>query len=209
MLKKSHKALAISMLPLFMTNFPPFHTNISYIDNLIDKYYTEINTMLNFHNITKSITMLSLFIALFYIGSLIPDLDLKFKNFYKKEDKNKLYLYHRQFTHSILLFLILFISSLSYFPNIIGDLAIGLTAFSLGIFTHLLGDMLTGSVPFFFYGNYHDRFSRIGITTFLPKFMHPLFTKKFPLWIDRHIFFVFIPIYTINLFIFIYFFIKR
>ena len=209
MLKKSHKALAISMLPLFMTNFPPFHTNISYIDNLIDKYYTEINTMLNFHNITKSITMLSLFIALFYIGSLIPDLDLKFKNFYKKEDKNKLYLYHRQFTHSILLFLILFISSLSYFPNIIGDLAIGLTAFSLGIFTHLLGDMLTGSIPILFYGHYYNRFSRIGITTFLPHFMHPLFTKEIPKWIERHIFLFFAPIYTINSAIFIYFFITN
>ena len=38
------------------------------------------------------------------------------------------------------------------------------------------------------YGKYYDRFSRFGITIFLPKSIHGVFTKKIPTFIEKYSF---------------------
>ena len=61
-------------------------------------------------------------------------------------------------------------------------------ALCIGGLSHLVADMLSGSVPWGFYGKYYDGFSRFGITIFLPKSMHGIFTKKIPTFIEKYSF---------------------
>lgn len=91
-------------------------------------------------------------------GGKVPDLDFYFKYFYAKAHRNKRYLYHRQFTHSLLLICgLLLFSILSQAPY-----APYLFYFSVGLVSHVITDMLTGTVPIFVTGNHMGPF-RIGI----------------------------------------------
>lgn len=96
------------------------------------------------------------------IGAKLPDLDLKLKHLLPKDLQNKRYLYHRQFTHSLLLWL--GIGYYSYISNFVP-----LFYLVLGVMTHLIADMLTGSIPIGIYGRYKKPFSRIGLNINITK----------------------------------------
>lgn len=98
-------------------------------------------------------------LLLIVIGSGLPDLDFNFKYFYS--DRSKIYRYHRQITHSLILNLSIFIYSLYYYNPIIFFIW-------YGVLIHLIGDMLTGSIPILLWGKYYHYFSRIGIDRFYP-----------------------------------------
>lgn len=119
-------------------------------------------------------------------GSILPDYDLHFAKFYG-HNKNERFRYHRQWTHSIILWGLLtvfaFYTFYSAFNPIVWVFLIGLC---VGGWSHLFGDMITGSVPWGFYGKYYDRFSRFGITIFFPRVIHPIFTKKFPELLEKY-----------------------
>lgn len=195
MLKKSHRALAVAISPLFFIKVENINaTNFEIINVIINKYNIMVDTLLSISII------LPLFLIIYLFSSTLPDIDHKFKYFYKKEDWSKRYLYHRQTTHSILLVVSIFIWSLLYGFYYMGPYSYLVTAVSLGIFAHILGDVITGSVPWLLYAPYYRRFQRIGITIFLPRIIHPVFTDKFPKFIDKNIYKIFIPMFLFTTF---------
>lgn len=120
------------------------------------------------------------------IGSILPDKDMLLKRFYG-DKKDERFRYHRQWTHSILLWGLLTAFAFYAFFNDFNPLIwVSLIGLCVGAWSHLIGDMITGSVPWGLYGKYYDRFSRFGITVFLPKAMHTTFTEKLPRKIERH-----------------------
>jgi uncharacterized integral membrane protein len=198
MLKKSHRSLAVSLTPLFLIPIENINSPFlgEFINKLIINQHFFINYILNINNILFS--LLSFIIYLY--ASTFPDYDRYLKIFYSNENKNKRYLYHRQITHSLLLFIIIFSYSLYNIQNT--EYYIFLYTFSLGILTHIIGDILTGSVPILFYSPYYIRFGRIGITTFLPHSLHKIFTEKFPKYLNKHYKKIFFIIFIINLIIY-------
>ena len=75
-----------------------------------------------------------------------------------------------------------------FYNNYMPIFWVSLMGFCIGGLSHLVADMLSGSVPWGFYGKYYDRFSRFGITIFLPKSIHGVFTKKIPTFIEKYSF---------------------
>lgn len=221
MKKNSHRALAISLSPLLFIPIPTITNSLfekinifQHINKTIQNYNSFFEELLNsIINIPNALIGLDLFITLmlifkilifsigYFYGSTLPDLDRYFKYLYKKSDWNKRYLYHRQTTHGLLFSMILFFVSVNYIsdPFIMAAL-LGIT---LGIITHQIGDMLTGSIPILFYAPYYIRFSRIGITVFLPKSLHSIFTEKLPNFFNKYYKRIFIPLFAINLLFFI------
>lgn len=196
MLKKSHRGLAVAIAPLFFIKLQNITaTNFEFINTIINKYNLMVDAISQFS------ILLPLFLIVYFYGSTFPDIDHNFKYFYKKEDWNKRYLYHRQTTHSIFLLILMFLYSLIYGYNTFGIYTYLITALSLGMFAHILGDIITGSVPWFFYAPYYRRFSRIGITIFLPKILHSIFTDKFPKYINKNYLKIFVPIFLFTSFI--------
>jgi len=207
MLKKSHRSFAIATLPLF---FIPLNINYNLnlfnvqINNLINNYNLLINSFLslNYFQDYQNILIFILSLFIYFYAATFPDYDRYLKIFYSKENQSKRYLYHRQISHSLLLCFIIIIYSLYYINNSYYLLSL---FFGLGILTHLIADMITGSIPILLYGPYYIRFSRLGITIFLPKSIHKIFTEKLPKFLDKNYLKIFIPIGIINLFIALYF----
>jgi membrane-bound metal-dependent hydrolase YbcI (DUF457 family) len=131
---------------------------------------------LNFNNIIP----ISLLLGVTIIGALLPDIDLKFKHFYNDPKGNKRYLYHRQITHSLFLWVGLFIYA-AYNYNVY------LFYFALGGISHLFGDMITGSVPIFLWGKYYNSFTRIGVDRI---YSNPRLYSKFAKKLDSIMIFV-------------------
>jgi len=163
MKKKGHIGFgSLFLLPIILDKSIPYIiTTDKYLIQINNIIYTlnEHFILLNylifnpFHNILKLIILLTLF----YFGIRFPDLDLIIKKF-SNHLKNHRYLYHRQLTHSI--FLSLFI--LFYFYK-----NIFIFYFIYGMITHLIADIITGSVPIFLTGKYYKTFNifqwRLGI----------------------------------------------
>lgn len=194
LLRKSHIVFGLTLLPTLL---------VKPIDNIKNSNinFEKINLAINnFNNIIVNIYDLDLYYILlflipFFIGTTFPDIDMKFKIFVK--NKSDRFLYHRQITHSLLLNISLIYCSLYYLADRTEFYFI-FTAFLLGIFTHLIADMLTGSIPIFLYGHYGKQFSRIGVTRIIPKNMHKIFTEKLPKVLNKYI----IIIIIFNLIIF-------
>lgn len=91
----------------------------------------------------------------YYFGALLPDFDLVLKYFFDAGTGKTRYLYHRQTTHSILLWAFLFWWGITNHSTSV--LAFYLSWVSLGVFTHLLADMITGSVPVGPYASYQKK----------------------------------------------------
>ena len=159
MYKKAHRNLAIG--------------SFIALPAILDKYNILYNFNYMFNNYT--IIHIGILLLLTIFGATIPDWDLKLKYVYHDYSGKKQYLYHRQITHS--LFIWILFGYLSYNLN-----NIYLFYFVVGVYTHLIADMLTGSIPILFYGRYYDYFSRIGLDRFYPK---PSFWKKVAIWSDR------------------------
>lgn len=152
---KGHVAFgAISLVPLLNGNtFSYFNTTDRYlipINNIIfnfNKHILDWNYLFfsNF-SLKNSIELLFL-LLIYYIGIRFPDIDLLLKKLNNNHDFAKYrYLYHRQFTHS--LFLTFFV--VCYFSN-----SPYVFAFCYGLLSHLIADILTGSIPIFIYGTYY------------------------------------------------------
>lgn len=192
MLKISHRSFALSLTPLLFISVP----QVKYFEVYINKYnifFSQIYTNFSIENLF----LITLFFITYFIGSTLPDIDNYLKVFYSKENKDKRYLYHRQITHGILLTTLMLFISLHYMDNDISfALLLGLT---LGIITHQIGDMLTGSIPILFYAPYYVRFARLGITVFLPKSLHYIFTEKFPKYLNKNFKIIFSLLFLINL----------
>lgn len=165
-----HKAFGLILLtPILMGK------TINYID-IGDKYIRSINnTIYNLNSSLIEIQKVLLYqgfdlyylkefiflMFMFFMGIKFPDVDLLLKKYGGSSFSNLRYLYHRQFTHSIFIFIFLFL----YFGK-----NQYLTMFFYGVITHLIADMLTGSVPLFFHGYYYKSLNiftlRIGIDLF-------------------------------------------
>lgn len=167
MTRKGHLSqtlLGYALLP-FLDNFLYYHyfyyktavfLNRTFQTRIFGIYIYHFHKMfyIVFHK--SNILMLSITFLLMLTGGIFPDFDLKLRKFMPSDKKNKSYLYHRQITHSLLLWAGVFTLSV-YLENVY------LFFFACGWFIHLLGDMLTGSVPILLWGKYYHFFSRIGI----------------------------------------------
>ena len=185
MLKKSHLSLTASLLPLAVINPELILNKNEFIINALNSINYSIST--------------GLFLLFVYLGTIFPDYDRYFKFLLPKNIKNLRYLYHRQFTHSLLIPIILLYLALFKVNNIF-EYAI-LLGFSFGLISHLIGDMITGSVPILFYAKYYVRFSRIGITIFLPKVLHKYFTEKLPKYLNKNLWIFFINFIIVSIFV--------
>ena len=114
---------------------------------------------LDFSNI-YSIPLTLAFLMLALFGAKFPDFDLFLSPLFDRGTGMRRYKYHRQFTHSVLLWSVAMWYAL-YTYNIF------LFYFSFGGIVHLLGDMLTGSVPYLLWGRHYNFFARIGIDRLL------------------------------------------
>jgi len=135
MLVKGHNQLNISIF-LLVVSLEIFF-NVNYSPTILDINQLPINS-----NILYYIFAFFFFSA----GSHFPDLDLNLKHFYGNKPQ---FFYHRTFlTHSLLTHLgLLFISISTPFPEINKEYYAILFYFEIGVLTHLLGDIITGSIP--------------------------------------------------------------
>lgn len=125
---------------------------------------------------TETITNIGIYFAIcMFSASKIIDQDLKLAFFLPKDMRHKRYLYHRQITHSLFLWLMVLYFGLfgfnSNMTNIINlDYSINyyIMFFAIGGISHLIADMLTGSIPIFLWGKYKRGF-RIGLNIDLTK----------------------------------------
>ena len=127
------------------------------------------------HEFLTSPIIYFLLLGITIFGGIVPDFDLKFKHLFNDSNGGKRYLYHRQTTHSLILWTGLFFYS-AYTQNIY------MFYFSLGGLSHLFGDMITGSVPVLLWGKYYNYFSRIGIDRI---YKNPAFYLKFANFLDK------------------------
>ena len=143
--------------------------------NLTDKIDWIKLTVFNNGHLYYSFWQLVLLILITIWGSVFPDIDLKIGKFiYNDPFGKKRYFYHRQYTHSLLLWTVLFFFS-AYTVNPY------LFYFALGGVSHLFGDMITGSIPIFLYGKYYGPF-RIGVDRI---YRNPAFYSKFARFLDK------------------------
>ena len=158
------------------------------LQNLVDYHESFLKSFLALGGDVKGVFTgyLILYVVACVWGAMLPDYDLHFARFYGNR-KDERFRYHRQWTHSIFLWGILtafaFYAFYSGFNPLVWVFLMGLC---VGGWSHLFGDMITGSVPWGFYGKYYDRFSRFGITIFLPRVIHPIFTDKFPKLLEKY-----------------------
>lgn len=183
MLKNSHRAFAIALTPIFTYKIELLF-DIFFINQLVLNYNKYIEYIVTNYYLLVPVLITYIF------ASTFPDIDQRLKVFFNAENKDKRFLYHRQYTHSLLLWIGLLIFTLFYKFEYI-QINILLFVFVLGVLTHLLGDMLTGSIPWALYAPYYARFTRIGITIFLPKTIHKIFTEIFPKWLNKYYLIVF------------------
>lgn len=121
-------------------------------------------------NDTHNSIAITIFLGItMFSASKIIDQDMKFAYFLPKDMRHKRYLYHRQITHSLILWIGLLFYSLFGIPNNLMDIQTlslninyYLFFFAIGGLTHLFADMLTGSIPIFLWGKYSRGF-RIGL----------------------------------------------
>jgi len=210
MLKNSHISFGLALTPLLFIplKYKNIVNDINFIDHIEKGYFKFLSFFSSFNFSLFYFSLLIFSVILYVIGTTLPDVDIKLKFLFSKEDRGKRFLYHRQYTHGFLVWLFIlcyFLYNLSFlkislFSNQV-FIDILFISLSLGVLTHLIGDMLTGSVPWLFYGHYGKKISRIGITIFLPKTLHSFFTKELPDWLNKNLW-IFGILFLINLIIF-------
>lgn len=175
--KKGHYAFGIVILPTMILPFD-YSINIDLLSYQLNIEHFEYLKQQIIHTLIEQPFFYSIFFLLsFFIGSRFPDIDLLFVT-----DNRTAFKVHRQLTHSILFFIILMGIFLIYFNQIYYLFyQIMIYFFLFGYFSHLLGDILTGTIPILFYGPHykpHKYIYRIGIDTLL--FMFETKAKKQP-----------------------------
>lgn len=203
--RKTHRAFALSLTPLITIPLP--RTLDKYVPDLVQTY-NEFNlalTKLINHSFLVWLLLVIMFLISTFISSTLPDKDFLLKIFYQKDKRHLTYLYHRQWTHSILVFLLILYFT-PYYISTPFEYAI-FYGFIFGIGSHLIADMFTGSIPIFFTGSYYNYFTRLGIITFLPKVCHEFFVKKLAPLSDKYVWIYFI-LFIINCGVVGYFYYK-
>lgn len=160
---KGHKAVAIATASLIFLPQDNIHYNIEIIDHIMS-YFHAFNIYISNEILQGEFWKTPLLFFILLLGAKLPDSDLLMKYLLSPEVAKKRYLYHRQITHSIL-----FLGIIVYLA--IENLNIYLYIFSLGIFSHIIADILTGSVPIVLWGTYIKRyrfFTRFGVDAQLP-----------------------------------------
>ena len=113
------------------------------------------------------------------LGGKAPDWDLYFVDKEASwQDRCKV---HRQITHSTILILALF--AFTFFMSRTSPWWEIATYFSVGLLSHLVADIVTGTVPIGIYGDYRSSGSRIGIKNqsiknffiYVGQFLGPIF----------------------------------
>lgn len=176
-----HKSQATVALPIILlgANFVN-HTNYS---NSVSVATNEF--MMTFIQSDFIIVVAS--IVAFFIGSFIVDtIDFKILKHFAS-NPNDHTTFHRQITHGILTHTILtFVAFYMFFTT--NNPYYYVAIFGMfGIWVHLIGDMITGSIPLFFSASYTSKFRRFGINKIMPKFIRPLFNKVLPNLADTKI----------------------
>lgn len=182
-----HKGSAVAMFPI-MTLIPVtqnIQTEYELVNHVLNELRNVLDTFFSLGETNGYIMLFSL--IFFWIGATIIDtIDFKLIRPMMSEHKQKYhYFYHRQWTHGLLLNLVItlgifYLLIFSYNPYFFLLLFL-----SLGVWTHLLTDMISGSIPIVIFGNYKSKGARIGITKILPKKYHQIFTRKLPKYFDR------------------------
>lgn len=180
-----HKATAVVLFPLII--FPIQDTNLSVDIEIIDNYLLFVqDTFKNFLTLSSNKPLIMLLsIIMYWIGSTLIDfIDFKIIRRFIPHDKRAYpYYYHRQWTHGFIDNLFFLFLSLHLIQT--SEAFYILFFYFLGVWTHLIVDMLSGSIPIFFYGNYAKSMSRIGINRIMPKEAHEFFAKKIPKLYDK------------------------
>jgi len=166
--KPGHVLTSIAFFSLYQKDYRYF------FDILPDIHWEKTVVYYNHVFLVSPLTFF-LLLGLTVIGGITPDIDLKFKYVFNDEKGKKRYLYHRQITHSLILWLGLFFYS-AYTKNPY------MFYFSLGGLSHLFGDMITGSVPVLLWGKYYNYFSRIGLDRI---YGNPVFYSKLANFLDK------------------------
>jgi len=149
--------LTFSITPLIYTILKDCCNNNIFIVNLYELIFDSIVIPGISQTYSNIYYMLSA-ILLVLIGSWLPDIDFQLKHIYGKSYRD-LPRYHRQVTHSLLLNIAILLYAI-YSKNFI------LFWIWVGVISHLIGDMITGSIPILLYGRYGNWISRVGIDRF-------------------------------------------
>lgn len=188
--KPGHDALAITSI--IVVPLTIYYYDIPFLKQyVLDSFHLiKLESFSQKHEMLISVLFLT-FISI--IGSRFPDLfdttfikplyANKIKKLQEEEIKNSKtnktksnntfhYLWHRQWTHGLIWIPILSICIYTTNSTI-------LFWWTIGYFSHLLGDILTGSVPLFLYGHYGKWNSRIGIDRIFSKFLTQKIQKFF------------------------------
>ncbi len=191
-----HKSSATVFFPLF--TLAPLKISGVFDNQILSNvvyFFRDISeTFIELIN-TEQFYIVFISIVFYWVGSTVIDfIDFKIiKPFLSKENRKYPYLYHRQWTHSFLLHVFL-LAVIIYFIKITGSIWLyPLLFLSLGVWTHLITDMMTGTIPIFLFGHYAKTGSRIGINSIIPKSLHPFFSKKLPKifdWASPVLFFI-------------------
>ncbi|MGB2552738.1 metal-dependent hydrolase [Campylobacter sp. MOP51] len=193
MLKNSHQMIGLCATPLTLTAIP--YTGFELIDHLISKHNAFFYSIFSSSNQDNNLLALAIYIISVFFGSTLPDCDIGFRRYYPPEQQNNMKLYHRQWTHSVLLWTILWILGIFVLPGR-GEASYFYLIF-MGIVTggisHIVADAFTGTIPWGFFGSYEKKYSRIGTTNFLSESTDQWFKKELPVVSDTWLF-LYIPV---------------
>jgi len=192
-----HKGVATATLPLIL--FPKEVLSLFNIQGYNNSIFNISSYLIDFSNNFISIINQHPFVFIFsimsyWIGSTFIDfIDFKIiKKLMSKEKQKSQFYYHRQWTHALIDNILYFYLSIYFLYHTENIYFYIIVFYFLGVFTHLLADMITGSIPIFFYGHYAKKMSRIGIDRFIPTSKTTFFTKTLPKYFDRLSFLFFI-----------------
>ncbi len=126
--------------------------------------------------ITSDLLSLVIFFVLSWLCATAPDLDLLLVRGLKSgfesskkgkknaDHKSRMQRYHRQLTHSILLFVLLFWAGVAWLDKFESSYWVALYfGFLTGVISHIVADIFSGSVPLLFWGSYYKSKLRVGL----------------------------------------------
>lgn len=168
MLRTSHQMIGFCAVPLTLTLMPSVLENIPLFGYVVSAHNQFGLTVASQEESVRNIG-LGLYAFATFCFSTFPDIDHRFKEFFPLRQQHLRYLYHRQWTHSASLWVVLLCLGLWLLPKIgtpfyIWTLYMGMIT---GVWSHLVADMLTGTIPIGLYGAYNKPATRIGISTFV------------------------------------------
>jgi len=195
--KLGHQSQATALLPTIILG-SAFLQTTQYNNEVSANIAIFMNSFLSTNLIIVAVSVLA-----YFIGSVAMDwIDFNILKHLasNKEDHTT---FHRQITHGFfpnLALLALSIYSIEYFNNAWAYVGV---FFMIGVWTHLIMDMLTGSIPWFFYSDYRSNWGRVGINRIMPKILRPIFNEFLPTIADKKI--TVLGMYAVGIYSFVLF----